>query len=79
MRQILKDFLDNNEANDAYVTNKVTYISIEDVETLLDRQAKQLTIPVVGSQRELLCVVCGDNEVKEPFDCCCSERCYDSL
>ena len=54
MEQILKDFLDNNEANDAYVTSKVTYISIEDVQTLLNRQKQQLRLHVVGSRRELL-------------------------
>ena len=48
MEQILKDFLDNNEANDAYVTSKVAYISIEDVQTLLNRQKEQLRLHVVG-------------------------------
>tara|TARA_Y100001972_G_scaffold31139_1_gene38249 strand:+ start:189 stop:446 length:258 start_codon:yes stop_codon:yes gene_type:complete len=37
MEQILKDFIDNNEANDAIV-GKVTYISLEDVDRLLKKQ-----------------------------------------
>ena len=37
MEQILKDFIDNNDANDAIV-GKVTYISLEDVDRLLKKQ-----------------------------------------
>ncbi|MCP4355239.1 MAG: DUF551 domain-containing protein [Proteobacteria bacterium] len=44
MEQILKDFIDNNEASDAYVTSKVTYISLEDVQALLKKQKEQLIL-----------------------------------
>lgn len=54
MNKILEDFINNDEANDAYVTAKVTYISIEDVQALLDKQEKQLILSNVGSLRELL-------------------------
>lgn len=37
MNEILKEFLDNNEATDAEVTNKTTYLSVADVETIIDR------------------------------------------
>jgi hypothetical protein len=54
MEQILKDFIDNNEATDAYITSKVTYISLEDVDSLLKKQKQALTIPVVVGQSEQL-------------------------
>lgn len=55
MEQILKDFIDNNEAIDAYVTSRVTYISLGDVDKLLKRQKKQLLIhSVVKSDSEQL-------------------------
>lgn len=40
---------------------------------------EQLMLGGVVCQRVQLCVVCDEKEVKEPFDCCCSEKCYDSL
>lgn len=53
MEQILLDFIENDEAKDAYITSKVTYISIDDVNDLLKRQKEQLRIGGVSQQREL--------------------------
>ena len=41
--------------------------------------SEQLISSYVNNRREQLCVVCGDKEAKDPFDCCCSENCYDNL
>ena len=68
MKQILKNFIDNDEAKDAYVTSKVTYISLKDVETLLDRQEEQLRLCAVGSRRELLIKFLIDNDYEERHD-----------
>ena len=47
MNTILKEYCDNNEALDAIVESKTTYLSLEDVEILLQRQAKALSITAV--------------------------------
>lgn len=49
MEQILKDFLNNGEAMDAYVDSKTVYLSKEDIDTLLKRQKEQLLIPRVSN------------------------------
>ena len=49
MEQILKEFLDNDEAIDAYISSKTVYLSKEDVDVLLKRQKEQLILPLVSS------------------------------
>lgn len=40
---------------------------------------RQLEPLAKNKQTENKCVVCGTKPIKEPFDCCCSETCYDAL
>ncbi len=51
MEKILKEFLNNDEAMDAYVDSKTTYLSIEDIDILLKTQKEQLRINVVDSNQ----------------------------
>lgn len=68
MEQILLDFIENDEAKDAYITSKVTYISLDDVNDLLKRQKEQLRIGGVSQQRELLLAFARSTEGMVTFN-----------
>lgn len=42
MNGILKEFLKNGEAMNVFIDNETTYLSIADVETLMERQKNEL-------------------------------------
>ena len=78
LKELLEDLLEDLEIN-GYLMKEMPipdvvnlYLSSNSLD--LERQLLEKK-----KQTENKCVVCGIKPIKEPFDCCCSEFCYDDL